>query len=281
MAVMEAYFDASESGGFLGIGGYLFRKKDISPFEKKWRAILRKHGLAYFHMTDCNATPPQGPFSGKGKPDCDDAARMAIAAIKEFAVQGLSSAIRPNEFDQIIGRSGLMTNPFSTCVYAVIGQCTAWARDNDPSARIVYVFEAGDDHQADANKILQSIADNPDRRAFFNYENHAFVPKRSSLPTQAADILAWHVCKQWDRRERKIEKLRGDFTELVENIPTREDLWTAERVREMCEAVRQGAPSHFIDPERVAGLALRATHENVKSINREIAALIRDEGGKV
>ena len=56
---MQAFFDASENGDFLVVAGYLFRKKHIKPFERKWRALLRKHGLDHFHMTDCNAGADQ------------------------------------------------------------------------------------------------------------------------------------------------------------------------------------------------------------------------------
>ena len=96
-----------------------------------------------------------------------------------------------------------------------------WAIENDPTARIFYVFEAGDDHQADANKFMQAISDSPNRRAMFRYEDHAFVTKKGSKPTQAADILAWHACKQWDRENRNIFQMRGDFYELASKVPTR------------------------------------------------------------
>ena len=41
---------------------------------------------------------------------------------------------------------------------------------------------------------------------------------RASLPTQAADILAWHGAKQADRMDRQHHRLRGDFNEIVSRL---------------------------------------------------------------
>lgn len=273
VVVMAAYFDASSAGEFLGVGGYLFRKKFVKPFEKEWNGMRRKFGLDFFHMTDCNAQ--QGPFQHLEKPDCDAAARMAIASIKKFAAQGFSAATQPVVFRGVSGAEDLLHNPFSACVSAVLAQCGAWAEENDPDARIFYVFEAGDDHQADAHKILQSIADNPKRRARYHYEDHAFLTKRGSLPTQAADILAWHVSKQWDREQRGIDRLRGDFSALVESIPTRKDWLDRERLGALLSVVTERAP--VPNAARVAGLSLRVHDENERAITREIASLIRGD----
>jgi hypothetical protein len=269
---MVAYFDASEQGEFLGVGGYMFRKKNVRPFEKQWDIMLRKHGLEYFHMTDCNATPPQKQFAGMDKADCDDAARMAIAAIKEFSTHGFSAVVKPADFYAVAGAKDLFNNPFSLCVHTVVAQCSAWANEHDPVARISYIFESGDEHQKDANKILQSIADNADRRAKYHYEGHAFFPKEWSKPTQAADILAWHVCKQWGREERGVNRLRGDFSDLVDGIRTTKHLFTKDALDEFIAGVVRDAP--VPNPERVASLSLRVTNENEKSISREMRALI-------
>ncbi len=268
---MAAYFDASAAGEFLGVGGYIFRKKHIRPFEKEWNAMRRKFALDYFHMTDCNSQ--KGPFNHLVKSDCDAAARMAIASIKKYAAQGFSASTKPEVFRAVPGAEDLLHNPFSACVSAVLAQCGAWAEQNDPDARIFYVFEAGDDHQADANKILQSIADNPKRKARYHYEAHAFLTKRGSLPTQAADILAWHVSKQWDREQRGIARLRGDFSELVESIPTRKDWLDRNRLAALLGVVTERAP--VPNAAKVAGLSLRIHDENERAINREMASLIR------
>lgn len=276
VVVMVAYFDASEVGGVLSVAGYLFRKKHVRPFERQWRAMLRKHGLEYFHMTDCNATPPQGPFAKLDKAACDDAARLAIAAIKDHATYAFTSAVRVADFNEVMGPKSVMTNPFSLCAYAVMTQCTHWANDHDPKARISYVFEAGDEHQADANKILQSIADIGERRRKYRYENHAFLPKRSSLPTQAADILAWHVAKQCDREQRGIAGMRGDFGALVEGVRTTRNWMSAAWLREFVGLTTRNAPDMVRDPAQLIGLSLRITEENSKTVIREMAALIQD-----
>lgn len=271
VVVMVAFMDASEQGGFIGVGGYLFRKKHLRPFERRWNAMLKKYDLSCFHMTDCNAK--QDEFQDK---DCDEAARTAISAIKDFATEGVSAAVKIADFHDFMGPDGVMWNPFSLCAYACVAQASRWADLNDPTARIYYVFEAGDEHQADADRLLQSIADDPKRKARFHYEDHAFLTKRGSKPTQAADIIAWHVCKQFTRRERDPEiRLRGDFNELVSSIPTREFLLDRQRLAGLVDLVRENAPVD--DPEKLAGLALRLNKTNEKTIGREMLRLIRGD----
>ena len=80
-----------------------------------------------------------------------------------------------------------------------------WADQNDPIARISYVFEAGDEHQKDVNSLFRGVREDPGRAANARYEKHVFVPKDLSYPAQAADILAWHGAKHRHRRERDKE----------------------------------------------------------------------------
>ncbi|QLC25097.1 DUF3800 domain-containing protein [Parasphingopyxis algicola] len=269
VAVMQAFFDASEGGGYLTVGGYLFRKKHIKPFTKRWRAMLRKFGIEYFRMTECNTA--SGEFSNKGEQECDQCARTAIPIITDYATSGITATVDIGAFEQS-GLTDFMQSPFSLAAYSALVGCRQWAEANDLVARVFYVFEAGDDYQSDANQLLNSISEDAERRQTYYYEDHAFLTKRGSLPTQAADILAWHARKQWGREDRGIEHLRGDFSELVDKVETKKFIWDEQYLREMHE--ESAAATGSEDWAKVVGKQLRRTASNARRIDREVAAIL-------
>lgn len=272
VAVMEVYSDASTIGGHFSIGSLLFRKKNIRPFNAKWRAMLRRYQLEYFHMTDCNAG--KGPFKQLSREDCDNCAREAISCILEFATKGSIFSIKISDFEQVIGNKGVMPNPFTLGAWYTIFDIRHWADKHDPHARISYVFEAGDLHQTDVNTLFKAVRDDPERRNSARYRTHAFVPKLDSLPSQAADILAWHGAKHQHRKERDKESVRyrGDFNEIVSKLRVTD----GHHDRAWLQNIVEIADKHSLGGE-IAGLAFRMHSENQKHITKQIAKVISKE----
>lgn len=270
MAVMEVYSDASENGGFVSLGSVLFRKKNLKPFNRKWRAMLRKHGISYFHMTDCNVG--QGEFKGMSDEECDECAREAIGILLEFATKGAIFSVKKADFYDIIGERGVMPNPFTLGAWFTIFDLRHWADEHDPIARISYIFEAGDDHQSDVNSLFKSVREDPTRLATARYRNHAFVPKELSYPSQAADILAWHGAKHRERRERLPKKkfrLRGDFQEIISSLHVTD----GHHEREWLQRIVDVAEKHEVGSE-IAGLAFRAHSQNAHQVARRLAEIL-------
>jgi hypothetical protein len=273
MAVMQAYFDASEQGDYLVVAGYLFRKKNVKPFERKWRAMLLEFGLEYFHMTDCNAGKKQ--FEKLDKDQRIECQTLAIATICEFATLGMTNSVNVADFKKVMGANGYMTNPFSLCAHGILMMCKNWAENFDKTARIAYIFEAGDNFQSDAHNILSSISEDDTRRRFFNYETHAFLTKRSSMPTQAADILAWNAAKQYDRQKKGIGRIRTDFAVLLDGVETMEFSHTIPQMQEIVRIVHRNAP--YENAMEIAGLGMKMNRGNHKAIVGKLQNLITPE----
>lgn len=273
VAVMEVYSDASEIGGHLAIGSLLFRKKNIKPFEKRWRAMLRKYQISHYHMTDCNVG--RGPFEGKDEAECDKCAREAIAIILEFATQGCIFSVKKSDFNEIVTERGVMPNPFTLGVWFTLFDLRNWADNNDPNARISYLFEAGDDHQKDANNLLIGVAEQPERVAAFHYRNHAFVPKMLSMPAQAADILAWHGAKHNHRRSEGNYRLRGDFNEIITKLHVTDGDHDPERLRNIVKVAEERAGKYG---NEIAGLAFRMTESNAHRLWGRLSEIFMRDG---
>lgn len=272
VAVMEAFADASEMDGHLSVGALLFRKKNIKPFEKEWRGMLRKYGLTHFHMTDCNAGRDE--YEGLSDPECDECARCAIALILKYAVKGTIFSVRKSDFYEIVTKNGIVPNPFTLGVWIVLFDIWRWANENDPKARISYVFESGDEHQHDADRLLNGIAADPDRRARFHYRVHAFLPKLSSLPTQASDILAWHGAKHTGRIAAGNHRLRGDFQAIVSQLRVADAYYDREKLKSIVGIAERTAGPRG---NEIAGVANRY---HALSPKQQVQELISAAGGE-
>lgn len=269
MPVMEVYSDASENGDYLSVGSLLFRKKNIRSFEKKWRSMLREFDIEYFHMTDCNSQ--RGPYSQMSHDECDRCARMAISIILEFAASGTIFSIKKQDFYDIITERGIMPNPFTLGVWFTLHDIRHWGDENDPTARISYIFEAGDKHQPDANMLFAAISADAERRNRFRYKSHAFLPKRISLPTQAADILAWHGAKHAHRRNQGNFRLRGDFDAIISKLRVTDGYHDPKVLRGLIEVAERHAGKFG---NEIAGVAFRYTDSNSSQMNLRLAEIL-------
>ncbi len=285
VVVMVSYYDASDIGDHLAIGGLLFRKKNIRPFEKGWQVMLRKYGLSHFHMTDCYAG--QGEYAGMNPDERDASEPNAIDLILNYSSKGVIFSVAKSDFYDIIGRNGFMPNPFTLGSWYCLFDTCYYADNNDPKARITYVFESGDDHQNDAENLLTGIAEESDRAASFYYQGHSFLPKRASLPTQAADILVWHGAKHADRLDRGVERLRGDFSAIVDRLHVSDGKHQREWLERLVETSRKNQdkdiagrrikPEHWDEYVRISFLMNRG---NARRTLERAKQLLEPDGGQ-
>jgi hypothetical protein len=221
---MSAFFDESESGQYFTVGGYLFRKSKVRPFEREWGRMLKSAQIPYFRMSACNAG--EYPFDKMDWEERDKVAREAIRIIIKFASAGYFVAVRPKEFDAILGKDSFVDNPYTLCLYLCLMGLQLWANEHDPTALFGYFFEAGCNHQGDAERFVKAIG-LTERGPNFRYSGHSFVLKDRSMPTQAADVLAWHSSKNLNRYDQGIKegkehllRPRGDFRALLDGVLT-------------------------------------------------------------
>jgi hypothetical protein len=254
VALMSAFFDESESGEFLTLGGYLFRRSMVRPFESDWSRMLRRYDLPYFRMSACNVERP--PFDKLSRDECDLVAREAIRLVIKYAKLGYFVAIKPTEFYEVVGERGFAYNPYTLCAHVCLLGMRYWADRNDPKARISYFFEAGAKHQRDAALVFDNLANDPSREWKEMYSGHTFVLKKKSMPTQAADMLARQASKQMKRAENGLQRPRGDFAALLDGVRHEWLEATKSRLQELVDNLNQAAGVD--DGHRLVGRALRS-----------------------
>lgn len=272
VAVIEVFSDASDMAGYTAVGSLLFRKKHIKPFEKEWAAMLRRFSISHFHMTDCNSS--RGEFDGWCFERRDACARVAIGLLVKYPLKGIAFTVRNQDFAEVITDRGIMPNPVTLGAWATLFDIRHWAEEHDPSARISYVFEAGDAEQPSINNLFNSIAEDPQRKANARYRNHVFVPKLASYPTQAADILAWHAARNAKRRVEG-KPMRGDFAAIVRQIKVSDGHHDRAWLERLIQIAKKNAGNHGNELSGAAFLQNRFNAPQMRS--RWIEIMQRDD----
>lgn len=210
----HAYFDESgthDGASIMTFGAYLFTEDQARKFSRDWAKDLKGLGLPFAHMTDCALG--FGHYRNMSLDDRIRSEKLLISHIKRRTVCGfIVSAPKPT-FEQVTEGLGLVSLYTFLLQMAVIK-----IRDIAEAhgiSRITYFFESGHRFAGEANGLMDELAQVPEAVKYFRYAGHAFADKRSVLPLQAADMLAWHENHFRTRQLKGHHALRADFKALI------------------------------------------------------------------
>jgi hypothetical protein len=235
LVLAESYFDETnthQSDDRFCVAGYVFTKNAAEEQAGRWRGMLEKWGLPYFHMVDC--AHGVGVFKHMNDDECDLAAREAIQIIKDTAGAGIYVTVLESEYLEIVPQHKFFGSAYDACARDTISGVSAWIERNNFEGSMHYYFEAGAETENNASYCILQMMGDPDIRRESCYGGHSFVPKEQSPGAQAADVLAWHAGQDCKRALRG-DPIRRDFASLIE-IPhigvhlTREKLHERARI---------------------------------------------------
>jgi hypothetical protein len=186
MAMFTAYFDTSGNRrtSVLTVTGFVSRVEKWDRFDRDWKAILSREGVAIMHMTDFASS--QKEFSGwRGQ---TERRRKFIAdlsaCIQRHTNKGFGSSVLTEDFDKVNARYRLAESagsPFAMSVRACLGGLTKWAKRKHISTdKLLVAIESGDEDQSEL--IARARQD-----------GFKVVPLDKSDVTafQAGDVAAW------------------------------------------------------------------------------------------
>jgi hypothetical protein len=261
VTVSAVYIDESiEQVGdpILCVAGYVFRKSKAQEFSRVWGGYLKRKGLPYFHMTDCALK--EGVF--KGRDDCDEIARELIRLTKKYTSFGFAVSLDMRDYDELIGQQEGMRTAYAFALLAGMQHVRRWRERTSTTGPSAFFFEAGHEHQSDANVWLTWMLGSQVLRDGIGYQGvHAFIPKVNPA-LHPADYLSWHwrletVRSREPRRSRGrradldalwrptdmlAQYTRPRLTELKEEIER--------RAHERAEIIRQAIESGVVPPPR-------------------------------
>jgi hypothetical protein len=216
----------------LSVSGYALDLAGIDGLIPEWRRMLDDYGLPYFHMTECNSRA--GIFEHLADKVCDQCAREAIRIARAYPLHGRAFVLDQSQYREILQDQGFDCDPYSFMAWSAFLHVNRWVDENQPDKKISLFFESGYRTQKRADEMLQKVSRDK-LRGRNRYASHTFVDKEDSEPTQAADLIAWHIRKGYENK-RYGKPIRKDTLALVEDKST----WTIEFTADLLETIRDG-----------------------------------------
>ncbi|MET4389371.1 hypothetical protein ABIB73_005142 [Bradyrhizobium sp. F1.4.3] len=215
--LINAFFDESSEGdahnGLLTVSGYALDLAGVGRLTAEWQTLLDDYRLPYFHMAECNAC--DGIFEHLDNTECDNCAREAISIARAHPLHAHSFVLDQPQYREILQDQGFDCDPYSFMVFSAFLHVNKWVHENQPTRRISLFFESGYRTQKRATEVLQYVTKD-NLRGKNRVDSYTFVRKEASYPTQAADLIAWHIRKGYENL-RYGKPVRKDTKALLED----------------------------------------------------------------
>lgn len=209
VAVITAFCDETktdERSDLSFVGGYIFDAEGQKAFTERWATVLKplsSRGIRYFHASPCNAGVDE--FESLNFAERCALFGDLISLIRSTAICAIAISLFDKDFKDIIRRNKFQEytgTKYTACVLRAISGIAQWAHDGKLDGKISYRFESGNEDQPEADFMLRQIEKNPELSEQLRYGGHAFEPKYSLLPLQAADLWLWLCQRMWNKKER-------------------------------------------------------------------------------
>lgn len=205
IVLWEAYFDESgDDGGFpiMTVGGYLVKPSNARRLERKWRRLLRKYKLPYFHMVEC--AHGNKNFKGRSIEERVEIQTAMFETINKYVEMSMATSVSLREFVS----TEEVKDPYSHCVLHTYLVLSSILQKKDPNFKLSLFYESGHKHGPNALRVFN---ESPIPNSSFS-----FIDKAQSGMIQAADIFAWQYTKYIkDKAKKEPRKTRKDFEFLL------------------------------------------------------------------
>lgn len=205
--IVFAYFDETgthASAPDTVVAGYMFSKNGAKLFRQRFLETIYplllpdKKGRRIYHSTKCIGGYDE--YSKMSVADREHIVDLLVAAIKTSVSVGSVVGMERKEYAKAVEHSPILRqlagSEYSVCLIRCIENIAEWLNRKEISGQIQYVFEAGCNHQREANEILANISRSPELKKRYRWHHYAFVEKGPEVSQLfAPDLLAW----EWQR----------------------------------------------------------------------------------
>jgi hypothetical protein len=222
------------------VAGYIGSVALWQRFERRWNAVLAKEGVSVLHRADLENF--QGEFTeAKGwNPERRTAFLKKLhAVIKSYTYRGIGAAVIKADFEAVMPDSvkRLYGGPFGWAAHACIPIAGDWCDEKRHNEPIDWVFEAGTCGTREIGFMFDAIMRFPALQRDFRAKPKGWsFQQKSTVPLQAADLVAYEVFKQTENGilDRHIKyPMRKSVIDLIrrEEVPSFQ-LWHGPRLAE-------------------------------------------------
>jgi uncharacterized protein DUF3800 len=216
-----AYMDetghaADGSQKFCGMAGFLAPAYKWERFESNWNAVLNEFHIPYFHMKEYAHS--KGVFKGWEK---DEGKRQelfnkllnkiaAIRAVPTGSITSLEGFRRLSREDQLAWH-----DPYLRSLLDCTSAAGFLLDDQPPQVKFAVVFSQQSEFRHRAEHVYQLIGEASPFGNRMLYPD--FKDMRDLVPLQAADIIAYELHREFERRlHRPHARPRHGYTRIVE-----------------------------------------------------------------
>jgi hypothetical protein len=204
--MLSAYMDETghskdEQQKFVGMAGLIAPAAQWEVFERKWKEILaRKHfDIPYFHMTDFNAR--RKVFEGWSKEKLERLFGKLMITIECAHPVPFGAIVPMDDFRSFTKEEqGYFLDPYFVCFISLVASATTFmeAMKVADEEKIALIFSDQVEFKNRALKMYKEI----EEVGLYTRRSTPpdFSDMRKSVPLQAADIVAYEMYKEFDRR---------------------------------------------------------------------------------
>lgn len=217
------------------LAGFVSSTERWVEFSAAWASALADApSIEHFKMVEANRR--KGPFERLTFAQRDQKLLTLAEVIRDHVEFGISIAIPHADYGRVFEKR--MMKSYDTPYVLAHNLMMNRADKILCEAKRVDVVDVIFDRQLDREKnILEAYAilgKNPDYPGKRRYPNSpAFADDKTTLPLQAADMLAWHVRRSYRDGIEKLRKLSAAGPIIADEILSVHELWVEDDLREM------------------------------------------------
>lgn len=254
LVMLQAYVDdsASDVGDRrLFLAGYISTAESWVHFSDIWsEALAAAPSIDYLKMSEANAL--QGEFRGWDGEDRDRKVRSLAAVIREIQPLSIHSSISRSKVGSIIKPvvPHVFSSPYVLCFNAIMLPIAVRQIQAGTKVPIDFIFDSQEGLGDEARTIYRLMREaQPEQIRELLSVDPQFRDDKLVVPLQAADMLAWHVRRRYERLEpnawfvpdylsikdgqhigidiedEQLEKISKGLVEQLENAPTSKREW--------------------------------------------------------
>jgi len=197
--MLTAYFDDSgthdESRAVI-VAGYLGSKEKWEDFGNAWGDMLREAGLTHWHQVHFAHKVKE--YTGWTDEKRLDFMQRATRIINDAVICGIVCGIDATAFKELSPQfRGPPSTPYTFCAMVCFKHLEKWTENNSHSDPIDCIFESGAQGSGEISKMVEGLMSDEDgERLSFRIGSVRFEEKKKTMPTQAADILAYEFYEE-------------------------------------------------------------------------------------
>lgn len=230
MAFLHAYIDDSATDmrdRRLFMAGYLTRADKWALFTEAWDEELRSPpSIEYLRMVEANNLRDQ--FKGWTEQARDEKLRGLARVIRHFEPFSFEFSISRELNDKILKPVSLrgLGNAHFSCCFSVVSGVARFAASQGIRAPIQFVFDQQEGVDKDIGLLFDMMKQHlPSQAQKLISGAPQFEDDKKLLPLQAADMLAWHIRREYEAGKSiqdplpMADLLRCSDGHLVSEIP--------------------------------------------------------------